>query len=88
MARSSMIRLTLLALRRGDHEEAADQLDQYSLLLLPEEGRIFQELAVALTSPDARFSFLDRCREVLSSEAPAILDRVQNLIEAVEGSAE
>lgn len=78
--------LTLLALRRSDYEETTEQLEQYSLLLPPEEGEVFLDLVAALSSPDARFTFLDKCRELLETETPSITTRVEELIFNLEGT--
>ncbi len=77
--------LALLAFRRADFDEAAEQLEQYSLLLPPDEGGVFLDLTAALSSPDARLAFLNKCREVVEEGAPSLTERVEELIRTLEG---
>ncbi len=80
--------LALLALRRKDYEEAADQLGRYAVLLTGDDGRLFHDLAAKLASPDGPFTFADRLREMAVGDDAAVAGRAAKLLAAMGEEAE
>ncbi len=72
--------LAILALRRKDMEEAADQIHRYALLVPLEEVEVFESLAESLASPDPLFRFTDRCRAWQQAGPAAVQDRLAELL--------